>query len=533
MGRQRVITLYESLRDAEQGDISWTTEQKVSLVEKLNELGSFHKRINIEVGMPGANEKDREVFDRLKEMEFDHLNIYAFSGTIHKDNTVETDEVFQQVLNSWVPNVTIVGKSCGDHVKRGLGATYTRNLELITESVLALKGAGKNVNFDVEHAFDGYKFNKDYFFQTLKAAVDAGADCLTLCDTKGGSKPNHVGKVIKEVIEYFYGKVPVAVHCHNDRGKAVANSEAAVDAGAVEVQGTFLYDSTGERCANADLACITGNLIEDDESDYVVLPNKRFEKLTSIVRAMEVIAGVEHDPSRPYVGRNAFAHKGGYHQADVKKHPDLYEHVDPAKYGNRRRFIVSDLGGRSGLRYIFEELKLPEPSRSVFDKLAEKIKSNGMERELMQKTDDSLALFLLTEGGFISNPFVVKYRRIIDEERVGNGDQYKNVDAVVRIEGMEPGIGYGVGPVNALNNAIKASLATSKDKAIRNLDELHLKGFYVKTMNGDQGTAATVKVEGVFDYRGRTIHTSCVHDNITKASERVIVDALKVALIPS
>src|SRR5664279_1661350 len=335
------ISIYDStLRDGAQAQgISYSVEDKIKIIQRLDALGVDY----IEAGNPGSNPKDLEFFGRIKELKLQHSRIIAFGSTRKVGADVAGDSNVMSLLQAGTPAIAIFGKSWDYQVTDILRTTLDENLRMIGDTIRHLKQQGREVVYDAEHFFDGYKANADYALQTLAVAAEAGAACLCLCDTNGGSFPDEIFEITRTVKGRF--AVTIGIHCHNDGEMAVANSIMAVQAGATQVQGTI--NGIGERCGNANLCSIIPNL--QIKLGYSCIPAESLEQLTSVARAVSEIANIPHNEKAGYVGGDAFAHKGGMHIDAVVKNPMSYEHIDPEMVGNSRRMLMSEVAGRSTL----------------------------------------------------------------------------------------------------------------------------------------------------------------------------------------
>src|ERR1035437_10060591 len=342
------IRIYDStLRDGAQAQgISYSVEDKIKIVERLDELGVSY----IEAGNPGSNPKDLEFFKRVAALKLKHARIIAFGSTCKVGAAAADDSNVQSLIQAGTDAIAIFGKSWDYQVTGILRTTLDENLRMIGDTIRTLKQLGKEVVFDAEHFFDGYKANADYALQTLAVASEAGADSLCLCDTNGGSFPNEIFAITKEVADRF--KAAIGIHCHNDGELAVANSVMAVQAGATQVQGTI--NGIGERCGNANLCSIIPSL--QLKLGFDCIPQDRMEQLTPVARFVSEIANLTHNEKAPYVGNDAFAHKGGMHIDAVNKNPVSYEHINPDQVGNSRRLLMSEVAGRSTLLKRIREL---------------------------------------------------------------------------------------------------------------------------------------------------------------------------------
>jgi len=339
--------LDSTLRDGCQGEgISFTVVDMLRVAEALDKLGVPY----IEVGAPGFNPKDLDFFNNINKLKLKNSKLVAFGSTRRKENRVEEDSGIKAVMDANTPSVAIFGKSSVLHVKTVLNTTLDENLSMIYDTIEYYKRNGKEVFYDAEHFFDGYKLDSNYAMQTLKAALDSGADCLVLCDTNGGCFPNEIYDCTKLVVDTFGCKV--GIHCHNDGGMAVANSVAAVNAGAVHIQGTFL--GFGERCGNANLSTLIPNL--QLKKGYECIPAEKMQELTTIAVRIAEITNIKINNNEPYVGKSAFTHKAGMHIDGVNKASNSFEHISPDTVGNERRFLVSEMAGRNSILKRINEI---------------------------------------------------------------------------------------------------------------------------------------------------------------------------------
>ena len=347
------ILIYDTtLRDGTQGEnINFSSEEKLKIAKKLDELGVHY----VEGGWPGSNHRDVRFFELARKERFTHTRITAFGATRKPGMAVADDANLNALIESQTPAVAIFGKSWALHVEQVMGNTLAENLNMISESVALLKSHDREVIYDAEHFFDGYQDNAAYACQTLAAAVQGGADCLVLCDTNGGSLPSQIQTIVSDVQEFLTsnGNTPrLGIHCHNDCGLAVANSIAAVQAGVAMVQGTI--NGYGERCGNADITTIIPIL--GIKMNRHSIPVQNLQRIKSISRFVSETANMIPQNNRPFVGRSAFAHKGGIHVNAIMKVPRAYEHMDPSLVGNKRRVLVSDMSGKSNVEYKAREM---------------------------------------------------------------------------------------------------------------------------------------------------------------------------------
>ncbi|MCG8500830.1 MAG: citramalate synthase [Firmicutes bacterium] len=513
------VCIYDStLRDGAQAEgISFSVEDKLKIVSKLDELGVSY----IEAGNPGSNPKDLEFFQRVKHMKLNNIKLTAFGSTRRVGINVEDDNNVQSLLKADTPAVAIFGKSWDLHVEDILKTTLEENLGMIEDTIRFFKGKGKEVVFDAEHFFDGYKQNREYATQALQAAVDGGADSLVLCDTNGGCFPLEISEITKEVCKRF--DVPVGIHCHNDTGMAVANSIVAVQAGARQVQGTF--NGFGERCGNADLCTIIPNL-QIKLGIPCIAPDK-IENITSAARFVSEIANVAHNERAPYVGNSSFAHKGGMHIDGVVKNPKTFEHIDPSSVGNERRFLMSEVAGRttilSRINQVDASLTKNSPqTKQIVDRLKE-LEHQGYQFE---GAESSFELVIRKELGkykpfFDLNHFKVIVNEPSREEFSSSALIKVNVNGEEEITAAE-----GDGPVNALDKAMRKAL----ERFYPQLNKMRLTDFKVRVLDSKTATAAKVRVL-IESSDGESVwNTIGVSTDIIEASWKALVDSIEYKL---
>jgi len=514
------VFIYDStLRDGAQAEgISFSVEDKLRIVEKLDKLGVSY----IEAGNPGSNPKDLEFFERVRKMKLSNIKLAAFGSTRRVGVKVEEDSNIQSILRADTPVVAIFGKSWDLHVRDILKTTLEENLKMIEDTLKFLKEKGKEVIFDAEHFFDGYKSNSTYAMQTLQAAVNGGADCIVLCDTNGGSFPMEIYEITKKVNETF--NVPVGIHCHNDTGMAVANSIMAVQAGAVQVQGTM--NGFGERCGNANLCTIIPNL--QLKMGIQCIFENEMENLTSTARFISEIANVAHDERAPYVGNSAFAHKGGMHIDGVYKNPITFEHINPKLVGNERRFLMSEVAGRSTILTRIQEVDpnitkdSPETKR-IIDKLKE-LEHKGYQFE---GAESSFELVIRKELGKYKPCFDLGQFKVIVDEPNGN-DFSSSAMIKVYVDGVEEiTAAEGDGPVNALDKALRKAL----ERFYPQLKGVRLTDFKVRVLDSKDATAAKVRVL-IESTDGESVWTTVgVSTDIIEASWHALVDSIEYKLL--
>jgi len=547
----RQIKIYDTtLRDGTQAEyFSLSLADKIRIARKLAELG-FHY---IEGGWPGSNPKDEEFFEEIRNYNLGQTRIAAFGSTHHKDRPPDSDPIFQELLISRAPVVTIFGKSSIFQVKEILQTTLERNLELITGSLAYLKPRVDELFYDAEHFFDAFKESPEYALKTLEAALKGGADYLVLCDTNGGTLTSELVEIIKAVQAHFSNypePVPLGIHAHNDAEMAVANSLAAVELGCDQVQGTI--NGFGERCGNANLISIIPALKLKLGRDCISDAN--LKRLTELSRFVYELANVHPNRYQPYVGQSAFAHKGGVHAAAVKRNPKAYEHIAPEAVGNVRVIPVSDLSGRGNILLKAQELgldagahdravqaallkldellnlgslKLP-PAESSIKVALEKVKELESQGYQFETADASLALLLMAAlGGYYKEFFKLLSYRVIDQ-KVGE-DLPPTPEASIRVKvGLHEvhTAALGNGPVDALYNSLLKALIRFYPR----LTEMRLEDYKVRVLPGMSGTGAKVRV----NIESRDAHdwwgTVGVATDIIEASWQALVESINYKL---
>ncbi len=524
------ILIYDTtLRDGTQGEnINFTANEKIQIAKRLDKLGIHY----IEGGWPGSNPRDKLFFELAKELKFKTARLTSFGSTRKPGINPDKDRNLIALLESNTKTVTIFGKSWDLHVEQVMNNSLEENLAMIRESVEYLKEKDREVIYDAEHFFDGYIENRDYALQTLMAAVDGGADIIVLCDTNGGTLPFDIESIINDVNNTLHEKysdkangmpVKIGIHTHNDCGLAVANSITAVRSGAVMVQGTI--NGYGERCGNADLTSIIPIL--SLKMDRPGISEKKLTKIRKISRFVSETANMIPLNSRPFVGRSAFAHKGGIHVSAIMKVPKAYEHMDPEQVGNMRRVLISDLSGKSNVEYKAKELGIDLGANGYNSrKIVEEIKrleqegyqfdvADGSFKILMEKfTDQFRPLFELES-------FRVTIEKDKDQPCLAHATVKISVDGQKEITAAE-----GIGPVHALDNALRKAL----DKFFPNLDSMGLIDFKVRVMDGRDGTAAKVRVLIESRDQDRIWSTIGVSEDIIEASWQALADSFQYKL---
>ncbi len=514
------VKLYDTtLRDGTQAeDISFSVEDKVRIALRLDELGVHY----IEGGWPGSNPRDIEFFKAMKGQKLHFSSLVSFGSTRKAGVKAGLDTNLKALLASGTPAVTVFGKSWKLHVRKALRVSLEENLDMIHESVVYLKKRAGSVFYDAEHFFDGYKDDPEYALETLAAAADAGADCLVLCDTNGGTLPFEVEAITRSVRTCV--TTPLGIHAHNDTETAVANSLVAVREGASMVQGTI--NGFGERCGNANLCSIIPALKLKMGVDCI--SPERLSKLRETARFLYELANLPHQKHQPYVGQSAFAHKGGIHVSAVVKNPLTYEHVKPETVGNRQRVLVSDLSGRSNIVFKAAEYGLDVNSSStVVKEVLDELKS--LEHQGFQYEGAEASFELLVQKALKKKQRYFKLLdfRVIDEK--SNPDEAPHSEATIKLEvggEVEHTAAVGNGPVNALDAALRKAL----ERFYPSIGDVRLLDFKVRVLAGMQGTAAKVRVlvesgDGV-DRWG----TVGVSENVIEASWQALVDSLEYKL---
>jgi 2-isopropylmalate synthase len=512
------VFLYDTtLRDGTQReDISLSVEDKLTIARRLADFGVHY----IECGWPGSNPKDADFFARANRMNLGVTRLAAFGSTRRKGKRCKDDANLDALLRAGTPVVTLVGKSWDYHATHVLDATLEENLAMIGESVAHMKAQGREVVFDAEHFFDGFLANRDYALAALDAAAQGGADWLVLCETNGGRLPWQVEEIVREVA----GRVatPLGIHCHNDSGCAVANSVAAVRAGATQVQGTI--NGYGERVGNADLVTILPNL--QLKMGHAVVPEVNLPELTGLSRFVAEVANLKHDDHQPYAGHSAFAHKGGIHVAAILKAGDTYQHIDPARVGNVMRSVTSELSGRGNLLFQARSMGI-ELDQDEVQKVLHQIKHLEHEGFTFEAAEASVELMFRRLKPEYARPFELVDYFVITERRHGRGLLSEatvkvSVGGEVKFTAAE-----GNGPVNALATALQASLVG----AYPILRTVRLTDYKVRILDSKTGTGASTRVLIDFQSGSEGWTTVGASTNIIEASWRALSDSMEYALI--
>jgi 2-isopropylmalate synthase len=513
------IRLYDTTcRDGTQGEgISLSVDDKLKITRLLDELGVHY----VEGGWPGSNPKDAEYFGRVRALRLNGIRIAAFGSTCRAGADPEEDSNIQALLNAETPVLTVVGKSSVLHVRGVLRTTPEENLRMIYQSLAYLKAQGREVIFDAEHFFDGYKADPEYAASTLRVAVDAGAETVVLCDTNGGSMPWEIEAVTRD-IRRLLPEVNLGIHAHNDGGMAAANSLAAVRAGVVQVQGTI--NGYGERCGNADLCTLIAGL--ELKMGMAALPPGRLPQLTRVARTVAAITNQHLGSQTPYVGGSAFTHKAGMHVAAMRRDSESYQHLDPALVGNRARVVVSELSGRGNLQSKVEELGIDDLGHSELPEVVQRVKELEHQGFSFEGAEASVEMLLQRARAEYRPPFEMLDFTVIAEQRKGQG-VFAQAMIKVRIgDEIFHSAAEGNGPVNALDRALRKALMP----AYPHLDGFDLADYKVQILNGEHGTGATTRVMVDMQNATRRWTTVGASPNIIEASWMALADAVEYGL---
>lgn len=515
------VQLYDAtLRDGMQGEgMSLTAREKVRVAHRLDELGIDL----IEAGFPASNPKELELFGLLAQERFEHAQIVAFGMTRRRGVAAQDDENLRILAECFAPVCTLVGKTWDLHLEKVVKVGREENLAMIEESVAFLVGCGKRVIYDAEHFFDAWRANEEYALECLRAAARGGAERVVLCDTNGSSLPHQVGTAVGEVVAALGRDVAVGIHCHNDLECGVANTLAAVLNGATQVQGTM--NGIGERTGNANLVSIIGNL--QFKLGYDVLPGDRIEKLTATAHFVDELLNLAPDPNQPFVGRNAFAHKGGLHVAGVRADASTFEHMEPELVGNERQLIVSELAGRHTVSEKAAAAGL-EIDDATAQRVIDRVKELEADGYQFEAADGSFELLLRKELGGHEPLFVLEsWRTIVDQ----NAQGHVECEATIKIwVGGERYVrsAEGNGPVNALDAALRSVVAEFHP----HLRDIELTDYKVRLLDQHHGTGATTRVLVQSTDGRRTWGTIGVAQNVIAASWQALVESFEYAEAP-
>ncbi|MBU1933557.1 MAG: citramalate synthase [Candidatus Omnitrophica bacterium] len=518
----REIKIYDTtLRDGSQGEgISFSVNDKLKIAKKLDSMGVHY----IEGGWPGSNPKDMEFFKEAKKIKLKRSELVAFGSTRRAKTSPTKDENLKGFFKAGVSTVAVFGKTWDMHVVDVFKVPLKENLEMIQDTVEYLKSKKLRVFYDAEHFFDGYKHNKEYALETLRAAVKGGCDAIVLCDTNGGMVTSELGVTVRAIVSEFGSPVLIGIHTHNDSGMAVANSIAAVESGCSIVQGTI--NGYGERCGNADLCVIIPNL--QLKMGYSCLSKSNLKELTEVSHYVSEVANMKQQDNQPFVGRSAFAHKGGVHVNAVMKNPETYEHVRPETIGNHRRILISELSGQTSIVLKAKEMELDlsknDPKTRKILKLVQNLENQGYYFEaadasfelLMKKALKKYKPFFALEG------FKVSIEKREDNTLISEATIKVRVNRRIEHTAAE-----GDGPVNALDNALRKAL----NKFYPTLSRMHLSDFKVRVLDEKAGTAANVRVLIQSQDEKSSWNTIGVSGNIIEASWQALVDSVEYKLL--
>lgn len=520
------IKIYDTtLRDGTQAEeLNLTTQDKVKIAKKLDELGVQY----IEGGWPGSNPTDKQFFDEIKKEKFTTSCISAFGSTFNPKGTPESDTIFQSLLECGANVLTIFGKTWDLHATLALGIDEKRNIDLIRDSIAYLRPHVRELFFDAEHFFDGFRANPEFTLGCLEAAFNAGADALVLCDTNGGSLPTQVSEAVN-ALKARLPEAAIGIHTHNDGELAVANTIAAVECGATHVQGTM--NGYGERCGNANLCSIIPNL--QLKLGHECIPEENLKKLVETSHYISELANLRPFMRQPFVGESAFAHKGGVHVSAVRKDSRTYEHIQPALVGNRQRILLSDLAGRSNLLTKAEQFGHPlEKGDPRVDKLVKELKlreSMGFEYSVAEASFE-LIFHRIVEKKKL-NYFKFLNFFVADAKREEDAEPTSEATVMVEVgDQVEHTAATGMGPVNALDRALRKAL----ERFYPNLADVRLLDFKVRVLSGavrdTGGTASFVRVLIESGDKNDRWTTMGVSHNIIEASWQAVVDSINYKL---
>ncbi|MGA2089854.1 MAG: citramalate synthase [Endomicrobiales bacterium] len=517
----KTIKLFDTtLRDGSQSaGISFTVDDMVRIAQSLDTFGMHY----IEGGWPGSNPKHELFFQKVAGMKFKNARLVAFGSTRYKGSTAAADINLRAIVRSKVKTACIFGKTWDLHVVDALRTTPEENLKMIADSVRFLKTKGLEVVYDAEHFFDGFKSNPTYALATLRAACDAGADTLTLCETNGGMLPSDIQEIVRAVRQSFPDAV-LGIHAHNDTDCAVANSIVAVQEGCTMVQGTI--NGFGERCGNANLCSIIPAL--QVKLGYHCLPDKKIVQLTELSRYVDEIANLLPNERQPYVGLNAFAHKAGIHVSAIERNASTYEHIDPRQVGNERKILISELSGKSNIVSKAKELSIdidkdPRATAKIIE-LVKQAEHNGYQFE---NADGSFKLLSRKALGTYVPFFTLKGFRVIVEKNI-SGCMVSEATIKLDVKGTEVhAVAEGDGPVNALDSCLRKAL----EKIYPEICEMSLRDFKVRVINAGASTAAKVRVLIESRDPHATWGTIGVSENIIEASWQALSDAVEYKLL--
>ncbi|MBU1888035.1 MAG: citramalate synthase [Candidatus Omnitrophica bacterium] len=518
----REIKIYDTtLRDGSQGEgISFSVNDKLKIARKLDSMGMHY----IEGGWPGSNPKDMEFFKEAKKVRFRKSELVAFGSTRRAKTSPAKDENLKGFFKAGVKTVAVFGKTWDLHVTEVFKVPLQENLHMIQDTVEYLKSRKFKVFYDAEHFFDGYTHNKEYALETLRAAAKGGCDAIILCDTNGGMVTSELGVIVSAVVSEFGDSMPIGIHTHNDSGMAVANSIAAIQSGSSIVQGTI--NGYGERCGNADLCVIIPNL--QLKMGHNCLPKSKLKELTEVSHYVSEVSNMKQQDNQPFVGRSAFAHKGGVHVNAVMKNPKTYEHVGPETVGNHRRILISELSGQTNIILKAKEIELDlsknDPKTRKILKLVQNLENQGY---YFEAADASFELLVKKALKKYKPFFALEGFKVSIEKRE---DNVLISEATIKVRvnrRIEHTAAEGDGPVNALDNALRKAL----NKFYPTLSNMHLSDFKVRVLDEKAGTAANVRVLIQSQDEKTSWNTIGVSENIIEASWQALADSVEYKLL--
>jgi 2-isopropylmalate synthase len=515
----KIIIYDTTLRDGSQTEgVSYTVSDKVKITLKLDELGVHY----IEGGWPGSNPKDKEFFEMMKGRKLQNSRLAAFGSTRRANIKPEDDSNLKELIASQTPTVTIFGKSWDLHVTDVIRTTLEENLKMIQESVAFLKKNKKEVFYDAEHFFDGYKKNPKYALKTVLAAQAGRADCIILCDTNGGTLPEEITRIVKEVKKKI--KKPLGIHTHNDQGLAVANSLAAINTGCVQVQGTF--NGMGERCGNADLCTIMGIL--SIKMNKKSIPDNKIKLLMDTSYFISDISNYTLANNQPFIGHSAFAHKGGVHIDAMLKNPLAYEHIEPELVGNHRRLLTSELAGKMPIILKAQKMNITLDKNSPQAKeIMKELQEKEYQGYQFEGADASFELFMKRRLNLYQPFYQLEGFKVFTERKV-NGSVLAGATVRLKVSGHdEMATIEGHGPVEVLDRALRTALM----KFYPALESMHLSDYKVRVLDTQEGTGARVRVLIESHDQHDSWTTVGVHENVIEASWEALVDSIEYKLL--
>ncbi len=515
----KIIIYDTTLRDGSQTEgVSYTVSDKVKITQKLDELGIHY----IEGGWPGSNPKDKEFFEVMKTKQLKHAKLAAFGSTRRANIKPEDDTNLNELIASATPTVTIFGKSWDLHVTDVIKTTLEENLKMIQDSVAFLKKAKREVFYDAEHFFDGFKKNPRYALKTILAAQAGGADCIILCDTNGGTLPEEVTKIVKEVKRKI--RKPLGIHTHNDQDLAVANSLAAINVGAIQVQGTF--NGLGERCGNADLCTIMAILHTKMKKKSI--DEKSIKQLMDSAYYIAEISNYNLQNNHPFIGHSAFAHKGGVHIDAMLKNPLAYEHIHPELVGNHRRLLTSELAGKMPIVLKAQKMNIELDKNSPEAKaIMQELQEKEYQGYQFEGADASFELFMKRRLKLYQPFFHLDGFKVFTERKI---DNTVAAGATVRLKvngNDEMATCEGHGPVEVLDRALRTALG----RFYPTLKDMHLSDYKVRVLDTKAGTGAKVRVLIESQDQHDSWTTVGVHENVIEASWEALVDSIEYKLL--